>query len=112
MHEELCGGMVMADVTSLDRLLADTFTLTHITGYVQSRADWLKDIDTGEMRYHSIGTVEVAVDTKSGMPRLTARTLTDATIWGSPGSWRLQLRSSFERSDDRWIIPNTVASTW
>lgn len=35
------------------------------------------------------------------MPELTARTLTDATIWRARADWRLTLRSSFEPREKR-----------
>ncbi|WP_161958232.1 hypothetical protein [Arthrobacter sp. H-02-3] len=46
------------------------------------------------------------------MSGLTARTLTDATIWGSRSTWHLTLRSWFEPHGDDWVIARTVASTW
>ena len=38
-----CQAMVDADVSELGRLLMPDFTLTHMTGYAQSRQDWLDD---------------------------------------------------------------------
>jgi hypothetical protein len=111
VHDQLCEAMVAADITTLFEILADGFTLTHMTGYVQPKAEWLDDIEAGEMQYHSIKTVEAVVSESEEMA-LTARTLTDATIWGSHGVWRLRLRSSFAIHNGRWAITKTVASTW
>ncbi|SDP79583.1 protein of unknown function [Arthrobacter sp. ok909] len=100
------------DVAELDSILADEFTLTHMTGYVQSKAEWLDAIDTGQMQYHRMETMEATINTEGTTPGLTARTLTDATIWGSRATWRLTLRSWFEPHEDEWVITRTVASTW
>lgn len=112
LHRALCEAMVYRDLAGLDAILADEFTLTHMTGYVQSRSEWLDAIESGEMRYHRMETVEAAISTEGTAPALTARTLTDATIWGSRATWRLSLRSWFEPRGDDWVITRTVASTW
>jgi hypothetical protein len=112
LHEAMCEAMVAGNLTELDSILADGFTLTHMTGYVQSRSEWLEAIESGEMHYHRMETVEATSGTDATVPELTARTLTDATIWGSRATWRLTLRSWFEPRGDGWVITRTVASTW
>ena len=47
IYEAMCEAMVAGDLAELDDILAEGFTLTHMTGYVQSRSEWLDAIDTG-----------------------------------------------------------------
>jgi hypothetical protein len=110
LHVALCEAMVAGDLTELGAILADDFTLTHMTGYVQAKAEWLEAIETGQMQYHRMETVGTI--TEGAVPALTARTRTDATIWGSRATWRLTLRSWFEPRGGGWVITRTVASTW
>ena len=112
LHEAMCEAMMKGDVAGLDGILAEDFTLTHMTGYVQSKAEWLAAIESGEMQYHRMGTVEAIISAEGTTPGLTARTLTDATIWGSRATWRLTLRSWFEPRGDDWVVARTVASIW
>jgi hypothetical protein len=112
LHQSMCEAMVAGDVAELDGILTDDFTLTHMTGYVQSKSEWLDDVETGQMQYHRMETVEATAGTEGAVPELTARTRTDATIWGSRATWRLTLRSWFEPRGDDWVIGRTVASTW
>jgi hypothetical protein len=49
--------MVAGDAHALGDRLAHGFTLTHMTGYVQSRREWLEQVDSGEMTYHSMEDV-------------------------------------------------------
>ena len=109
---ELCEAMVAGDLAELDAILADEFTLTHMTGYVQAKAEWLDAIETGQMQYHRMKTVEATLSPEGSVPALTVRTLTDATVWGSRAPWRLILRSWFQPRGDDWVITRTVASTW
>jgi hypothetical protein len=112
LHDALCEAMVAGDVAELDSILAGGFTLTHMTGHVQSKSEWLDAIETGRMQYHRMETVEATISAERTTPGLTARTLTDATIWGSRSTWRLTLRSWFEPHGDDWVLERTVASTW
>jgi ketosteroid isomerase-like protein len=105
-------GMVAGDADALGALLADDFTLVHMTGYRQPRAEWLADVRSGAMTYHSMEDVDVSVDVSGDAPVVTARTRTAATIWGASGTWPLQLRITFKRAGSSWIAAGTVASTW
>lgn len=104
--------MVFGDVTALDALLADEFTLTHMTGYRQPKAEWLTDIENDRMTYHSMEDVELIVTVYRDQAELKVRTVTEATIWGGHGTWNLELRIDYERRDDEWIAIESVASTW
>jgi hypothetical protein len=58
LHEAMCGAMLAGNLAELDSILGSGFTLTHMTGYVQSRAEWLEAIESGGMHYHRMETVE------------------------------------------------------
>ncbi|MEN2741019.1 nuclear transport factor 2 family protein [Microbacterium sp. X-17] len=107
-----CEAMTGADADGLGDLLAPDFTLTHMTGYVQSRREWLGDVESGEMTYHSIRNVDITTDVTAERVSLTARSHTHATIWGAEGNWPLRLRIDYTRTPDGWIASRTVASTW
>jgi hypothetical protein len=104
--------MVAGDADALGALLTDGFTLTHMTGYLQPRAEWLADVRSGAMTYHAIQDVDVTVDADADTPVVTARTRTEATIWGGHGIWPLQLRIRFGRMGGSWLATDMVASTW
>jgi ketosteroid isomerase-like protein len=104
--------MVDGDANALGELLAEDFTLVHMTGYQQPRGEWLADVRSGQMTYHVMQDVDVSVDVSGGSPVLTARTRTEATIWGAHGTWPLQLRIAFAREGSTWVATGTVASTW
>jgi ketosteroid isomerase-like protein len=105
--------MVAGDADALGALLAEDFTLVHMTGYRQPKGEWLADVRSRAMSYHSIEDVDVSVDLSGDTPVVTARTRTAATIWGASGTWPLQLRISFAAQDGTaWVAAGTVASTW
>ena len=111
-YDAQCRAMVAGDADALGALLSDDFALVHITGYRQSKEEWLADVRSGAMAYHAMEDDDVSVDVRHGLPVLTARTSTEATIWGGHGTWPLQLRITFEREGGAWLASRTVASTW
>jgi len=104
--------MVDGDAAALGALLAEGFTLTHMTGYRQPKAEWLADVRSGRMTYPAMEDVEVSIDVSGSSPVLTARTRTEATIWGGRGTWPLQLRIRFTFDGTAWLGASTVASVW
>jgi hypothetical protein len=111
-YRAMCSGMLERDIVLLDGLLADDYTLTHMTGYVQPKCEWLAQIDSGRMRYHSARPQSTSVDLTGDTAVLVGRDVVDATIWGSRGTWNLQLTTTYERRGDAWIAVRTVAATF
>lgn len=71
--------MVEGDTDSLDALLGEDFTLTHMTGYVQPKWEWLAQIRDGHFDYHNVEEKDVAVEAEGGTAHLVGRTVTVAT---------------------------------
>ena len=105
-------GMLERDTELLNDLLDDEYTLTHLTGYVQSKKEWLEQVDSGEMQYHSSQERGQSVDVTGDTAVLVGRNVVDATIWGSRGTWNLQLTTTYERRGGEWIALKTIATTF
>ena len=105
--------MTAHDTVALGRLLADGFTLTHITGYRQQRSEWLAELDEGQFRYHAVeeqGAPRIVVAGDSAT--LTHRIVTDATVYGSRHRWRLAFAQTFTRRGGVWLAASSIATTW
>ncbi|MDO0917301.1 nuclear transport factor 2 family protein [Streptomyces sp. DT2A-34] len=72
--------MADGDTDALDDLLDDGFTLTHITGYQQPKAEWLSQMRAGQFVYHSVIEKNVTVDVQGDAARLVGRIVTEATV--------------------------------
>lgn len=106
LHDTLCAAMCHADTRTISKLLATDATLTHMTGYVQSKNEWLGEIQAGNMKYYSIRTVSAAT-TADGY---VFTTLCDANIWGMRNNWHLGLRYTLQPDSDK--IANIIAFSW
>lgn len=111
-YRALLRAMVEGDTDSLDELLDEDFTLTHMTGYVQPKREWLAQIRDGHFDYHGVEEKDVTVEVEGGTARLVGRTVTDATVYGTRAPWRLQLALDYALTDGAWIALRSVASSW
>lgn len=106
--------MVKKDISRLDMILGDRMTLTHMTGYVQPKLEWIDQIQNEEMQY--LESKEEAIKdirVEENWGQLTGQSLVTAKIWGgSKNVWPLQMKMYFEKNNGRWVISKQVASTY
>jgi formylglycine-generating enzyme required for sulfatase activity len=111
-QRQMIRGMLESDTDLLDELLDDSYTLEHITGYVQPKGEWLQDIEAGRMRYHSAQERSTRVEITGDTAVVVGRSIVDATIGAGRGTWNLQLTTEYQRIGGRWLALRTVATTF
>lgn len=104
--------MIERDTTAMNRILDKEYTLTHMTGYVQPKAEWFNEVIKESMKYYSASEVSHAVIVNGNNATATMQNLVDARIWGNRNTWRLQQVMRLEKRDGQWIILNSVASVF
>ncbi|PWA07346.1 nuclear transport factor 2 family protein [Flavobacterium psychrotolerans] len=104
--------MIDKDIAGLNRILDMRFTLTHITGYVQSKAEWFSEIESERMKYYSYKEIKTTVKIDGDKTTFVGQNLLDARIWGTRNNWRLQQTMQLEKRNGKWIILKSVATTF
>jgi hypothetical protein len=104
--------MIKKDTVGMSKIVDVNFTLTHITGYVQSKKEWFAEIETERMKYYSYKEVKTSVKIEGNKATFVGQNLLDARIWGSRNTWRLQQTMYLEKRNDAWVILNSVATTF
>jgi hypothetical protein len=104
--------MIDKDTAGLNKILDAHFTLTHITGYVQSKGEWFSEIESERMKYYSYKEVKTSLDIDGDRATFVGQNILDARIWGSRNNWRLQQIMQLEKRNGKWIILKSVASTF
>ncbi|MEH0153032.1 nuclear transport factor 2 family protein [Limibacter armeniacum] len=104
--------MIDQNTTEMEKMVDKGFTLTHITGVVQSKEDWFDEIDQESMKYYTAKELNRTVKVDGDRAELMNQNLLDARIWGSRDTWRLQQIYQLEKRNGTWIILNAVASTF
>jgi len=111
-HQTLFRAMVEGRTDVLDALLDDRFTLTHLTGYVKPKAEWLAEIRSGQFRYHKIDQKDVSIELMGSTAVVVSRAVFTVTIGGSRGTWNLQSTVQYRRTNDHWTVDFYRARTY
>ena len=106
--------MVAARSDTLENLIDSEFTLTHITGYVQPKAEWLSVIRSGDFDYHSIQVdlPALTVEETSDTAVINGRGVFNATINGLKAPWKLQFTLEFTRQKGQWKLMHAKYSSY
>lgn len=110
--KKLADLMIARDTAAMTDILDKGFTLTHITGYVQPRSEWLNEVAKETMKYYVAKEVDHTIDINGHTADVTVRNMVDARIRGSRNTWRLQQKMRLEKRNGNWVILFSVASTF
>ncbi|WP_334330497.1 nuclear transport factor 2 family protein [Companilactobacillus sp. HBUAS59699] len=106
--------MVNKDITKLNEILVPSMKLTHMTGYVQKKLDWIDQIQNEQMKYFSSiedNIKDIVIDGDSAS--LIGQNQVRASIWGGGiNTWPLQMKMYFVKQNDQWFISDQIASTY
>ena len=112
LSRQLTQLMIEKDTVGLNKILDPLFTLTHLTGYEQSKEDWFAEIESERMKYYSYDEVKTSLKIDGNKATFVGQNLLDARIWGSQNQWRLQQTMNLEKRNGKWIILKSVATTF
>lgn len=59
LYREENRAMVEKDIVTFNQILAPTMHLTHMTGYVQPKLEWIDQIQNDELKYFSSAEDEI-----------------------------------------------------
>lgn len=104
--------MIDRNTTELNKILDTNFTLRHITGYVQSKEEWFSEIESERMKYYAYKEVKTLVKIDGDKAVFVGQNLLDARIWGTRNNWRLQQTMHLEKQNNKWIILQSIATTF
>ena len=104
--------MIDKNTAAMNKILDAHFTLTHITGYVQSKVEWFSEIESERMKYYSFKEVKISIKIDGDKATFVGQNLLDARIWGTRNNWHLQQVMQLEKRNGKWIILKSVATTF
>lgn len=115
MNEGLVAAEVRRDFNALNEMFAADYVHVHTNGWVESRADFLKDFETGKRIYHSVDLENVQVKVYSQSALIMGNAHVRSTSGGEKdnrnrflavwvrerGKWRLALWMTTRLEDTR-----------
>ncbi|MEO6229163.1 MAG: nuclear transport factor 2 family protein [Ferruginibacter sp.] len=70
--------MIEKNTDAINKIVDANFTLTHITGYVQSKTEWFAEIESELMKYYSYQEVKTSVKITGDKATFVGQNLLDA----------------------------------
>lgn len=106
--------MVKRDLVTLNKILAPSMKLTHMTGYVQPKMEWIDQIQNGYFNYYSSIEENIKdIQIEDNHAELTGQNKVRASLGGSQiNTWPLQMKVKFAKENSQWIITDQIASTY
>lgn len=98
--------MIDKDIETLDRLYRDCTTFTHMSGKVQTKAEFFGEIADGTLNYYAYDIQDPAITVNGDEAALAASVTLTAKVYGASGSWTLPVNVHFTRIDGQWIAHN------
>ncbi len=106
--------MVKKDLVILNKILAPSMKLVHMTGYIQPKMEWIDQIQNGYFNYISSEEENIKdIKIEDNHAELTGQNQVKASLGGSSAhTWPLQMKMKFAKNNGQWIITDQVASTY
>ncbi|MGT2756143.1 nuclear transport factor 2 family protein [Streptococcus ovuberis] len=104
IFEQMRQAMIDKDMATLDAILPDDYVAVHITGRTQTKAEWLADIENGEMNYYDFLDTEYSFSQEGDRVLMQVKQRIHAKIYGSEGTWSVPGDRYFQKRDGKWQI--------
>jgi uncharacterized protein (TIGR02246 family) len=113
LYREMYKAMVAKDTVTLNRVHADDFVLTHMTGMQQSKQVYIQSIANGTLNYYSAEHEQMEIKVSGNHATLTGHSrVTAAVFGGGRHTWHLQLTFQLVKRNGQWMFTNARASTY
>ena len=111
LYHEMWQALISKDISTLEKIHADKFVLTHMTGMNQPKKEYLRCVRDGVLNYFSERTENIFIDTSAG--KLIGQSKVEAAVFGGGKHiWNLQLAFDVEKISGKWILIYGKASTY
>ena len=105
--------MIAKDAEGLRALMAEDYTLTHMTGVKQSAEAFLQGLRDGTFNYDSAEHESIEVTVNGDRAVMTGRSRVLAAVYGGgKHSWRLQGDFTLRKENGTWRFTGSSASTY
>ena len=101
-----CQAMTDADTDTLREIVSEDTVFTHMSGKQQTREEYLADIESGALRYFTIGIDHPTVAVEGNTASISYTSVLNANAYGARGTFHMSGTHWFEKRDGEWISVN------
>jgi ketosteroid isomerase-like protein len=104
IDRERTEAQIKQDSATLDRLLSDDLTYVHASGLVQSKAEFIADLQSNKRVYKSITNSDVNVRLLQGTAIITSKSEIKVSFDGKENDLSLQVIEVYAKRNERWQL--------
>lgn len=103
--KEFQQAMIDKDAKMLNSIMSEDYTLTHMSGKIQTKQEYIEDIVNGVLNYYHSTIIEPSiVILEEKYAKLNADVELDAKVYGIKGTWTLHTEILMEKIENKWIL--------
>ncbi len=102
--KEFHQALVKKNTISLNQQTDKALSYGHSNGWVESKVDLIKDLETGYISYQSITEDSISVLINGTMANVRFVSNVSATLKGVASSFRLKVLEVWVKKSNRWIL--------
>lgn len=103
-------GMIAGDLATLRQLISLQARFVHLTGAVQSRDEWLHQLELGRLHYFTSRERAVHARVGTDQATVTLKSELDVRIYGFRNRWPLTTQTTLARVGGQWLITGAKTS--
>jgi hypothetical protein len=104
VDRERAEAQIKQDSATLDRLLSDDLTYVHASGLVQSKAEFIADLQSSKRVYKSITNSDVKVRLLQGAAIITSKSEIKVSFDGKENDLSLQVIEVYTKRNEGWQL--------
>ena len=113
MYREYWRCMIEKDAQGLRSLMAEDYSLTHMTGARQSKEAFIRGLMDGTFNYYSAEHESVEITLHGDFAELTGKSRVLAAVYGGrKACWRLRGDFTLIKKNGAWLFTGSKASTY
>lgn len=113
LYHRLWQAMINKDEAEMDEVLADSYTLMHMTGNKQPKKEFIREVMNGTLNYYSETTEDLEIHISGNNATLTGHSRVAAAVFGGGRhTWRLELRFDLVKQGNEWRFTKAQAGTY
>ncbi|WP_338786247.1 nuclear transport factor 2 family protein [Metabacillus sp. FJAT-53654] len=111
VFNQINDAMINKDIETLNTFLSDDYASVHMTGYRQSKQEWLEQIENEEMNYFKTIPQKTKITIHGNKAILICDAKIDARIYGFRNTWSMKTEMHFDKCGDNWYPVNAIATS-
>ena len=98
--------MIDKDIDTLDEIILDGTTFTHMSGKTQTKEEYFADIGDDRLDYQNYTMTDAEVVINGDDATLTCYVVLTANAYGAQGSWPFDVTAHLVRINGEWYLTN------